>query len=143
MKRTKNNLVNCVKRELAKRPTHEEVAEALAILEKYQKVWLNIRHIFNTREVQIKQYFVIRDLLEILGITFTDAVVPQAVDTKQFNLEWQGDRTAALFWSSGCGWSIDARKFGKKLGKIWEEFDFDSTLADNDIDLDGDDFYPD
>lgn len=149
MARTKTNkLLAAINKQLEKRPSYDQLCEALERLEKYKNVRHDAQGIFQSynsddyRMRNVEQYLAIRSLLEALGMKFTDARIPQAADTKQFNLDWQGDKTAALFWSSGCGWSIDARKFGKKLGKVWEEFDFDTTLIDNDLDLDSEEFDP-
>lgn len=134
-----NKILKSVNTQLSHNPSVADSEEALKALQEYIKTRKTIELIFTEscrepRWQQVDQYFQIRRLLEVFKITFPKTRTDdQAVATKYFNLEWQGDRTARLYWSVGQGWTIEHKQFDRELTGVWEDFNFEETLLDNQL----------
>ena len=151
MSKQANQLYKAVVKGLVKNPTVQETLVAIDKLKVYAKTRREILEIFGESELedrqvadkyrisrlpQVDQYFVIRENLEGIGVTFPGGKLDQAVSVKVFKLALKGDATARLYWSECDGWSVSHKTHDKVLSGAWEEFDFDDFCANNDIDLD-------
>lgn len=135
-----NKLLKSVNTQLQKNPSLSDCYDALTALNDYIKTRKVIERILTdyngeTRQQQIDQYFQIRRLLETIhGITFPrTATDDQAQSTKYFNLEWKGDRTARLYWSSSHGWTVEHKQFDQELTGVWQDYSLEADLEANQL----------
>jgi hypothetical protein len=142
-------IVETVRKVIAKLPACKEASQALAELQKYLKIRKEILTVFGedeseqpedsrnpiSRLPQVDQYFIIREALEGIGVTFPPGALPQAVCAKQFKLELKKNTTARLYWNVGEHWSVE-HKDAKELSGVWEDFDLDEFFSNNNIYLD-------
>ena len=90
--------------------------------------------IFGERVKQYRQFLIIREELESIGIK-VGKLIKSRDDAKGWNLNWNGDK-AGLFWSVGGDWCVESLKYDTELAGNWEGFDLMEQLECNGIDLD-------
>ena len=75
---------------------------------------------FGERIKEYQQFVVIQKELAAIGIKLSTPIVSQD-DIKSWQLDWDGNKTAGLFWSVCNGWEIEVlkNKEGKANGN-WE-----------------------
>lgn len=130
------NINDAVKKLIQQNPTHSDCVEALKALTEYTKLREFVEGVFGDerRSKQIEQYFIIRRLLEVCEIEFPNSSkIIQSEAVKQFNLSWEGNKTARLYWSVGQGWTVEHKDFDKELSGVWEDFDLENLLDANQI----------
>lgn len=134
-----NKLLKAIAFQIEKNPTSLEVHEALFALKNYQKIRLQVEDVFTSfvygvRVKQIDQYFQIRRLLECFEITFPRRAIIQRTDVAAFPMEWKGNRSAVLYWTTGDGWSVGHKDYVEnELNGVWEGFDLEDILQANDL----------
>lgn len=130
------NALLAVNKLIQQNPTHSDCVEALKALSEYTKLREFIEGVFRDerRSQQIEQYFIVRRLLEVSGIEFPNSSkINQSEAVKQFNLSWQGNKTARLYWSVDQGWTVEHKDFDKELTGVWEGFSLEENLEANQI----------
>lgn len=135
-----NKLLKALNTQILKTPSLSDCEEALQALQEYTKTRRVIERILTdyngqTRQAIVDQYFQVKRLLECLHkITFPHTPTDnQSQSVKYFNLEWKGNKTARLYWSSSNGWTVKHKDFNKELGGVWEDFDLESDLEANQL----------
>ena len=98
---------------------------------KYVESLKKSSRLLRERPQLLSQFLVIKKELEFLGISIGKKV--ESADAVQWAITQEKDKTAALYWTVGCGWAVEARHFNKPIGSIWEGFDLEEHLAANDI----------
>ena len=98
------------------------------------KIDKKLAAIFGERVKQYRQFLLIREELESIGIKVGKPIKSRD-DVKGWNLSWNGDK-AGLFWSVGNDWCVESLKYDTELTGNWEGFDLMEQLECNGIDLD-------
>lgn len=89
---------------------------------------------------RLEQFQVIYKELTVIGINFSKGKQNQHITW--FPLEWNGDKTAALYLGVGTGWAVSPRsvKANGELSGEWEGFDLLEQISVNNQSVDVDEW---
>lgn len=125
------NIKSQLQRYIAGYQPYTELKELQEAISGHLRERDRIDAMFADRPALPKQYFKIVAELRAIGVMI--GASKNREDIKQWRLDWKGDRTAALYWTSGNGWTIAPIKDGDLSGE-WEGFDLIEFLDSNGVD---------
>lgn len=80
---------------------------------------------------RVRQFKIIKS--ELAAIRISHGRYKGTADCHQWLLNWEGDRTAALYYTPGNGWEVSGRTTAPLKG-VWEGFDLMEQLDCNGVD---------